>query len=47
MLYPDTVEVLASHDNATEFACATAAVKFSPVTFAALIVAFWLAGLNE
>jgi len=43
-LYPDTVEVLAFHVNATECVCCTAAVKFTPATFAEVTVTFWLAG---
>jgi hypothetical protein len=43
-LYPVTTEVLAFQVSATE--CCTAAVKFTPVTFAALTVTFWLAGVK-
>src|SRR5258708_12718853 len=45
-LYPATIEVLAFQDSATEWACCAVAVKFTPGTFAVLIVTFWLAGVN-
>src|SRR2546422_797403 len=43
-LYPATVEVLAIQDSATECACCTVAVKFTPGTLAAFIVTLLLAG---
>jgi uncharacterized membrane protein len=39
--------MLATQVRSTECATSTVAVKFTPVTFAALIVTLWLAGVKE
>jgi hypothetical protein len=46
MLYPDTVEVLAFQDSATECTGCGVTAKFTPAMLAPLTVAFWLVGLN-